>query len=552
MEKHCDLSEIADAFQQNDQYWWYHLQGLFRANATLQWSTLTAPSLHLGFNQQTLLSRAPEYNRHLTLATCDISPHSAHACRNIVASGMESDGVEDQYRLAEQYIPDPTVGSTIPFVMAASLISACPGPQCERSLAYLHSCCRICQFKQQLRCQNTILLHLNNARFIDAERLRFESLKHLLMGIPLVAQSGDPDALGLLECFFDLFNDVKGWIHLPDRDDKLLRAFNDADTAGHILYPMRTLEQYCGEEIDTLDREIDEIGTSALYDVMLRPAGIGLEVYNLHTNPGEDVDLARKHDPSPTRLGGEYTPLNPPVIRLLFRPIEPDMSLASFGPPLFGNLFPNNSKTGTNARQTSTFIDLFGSNHNTDRLSSHIPCATHMSGLTKVEPTVPSDTQLVLTWSEENHFPTFPGLAGHSRDRSSSDHSQIGCCDNAVQLYQDNISHYEMTRDASSEPICLIDDCASPPRTTLFDEYKTNNHHNASFQPEIYLSPEEYAKTEQQKKRCKAHQRVKQSGRTRRAHIREYHASILPRVHKGSEPNQLRATSKHLCWRSKA
>lgn len=72
------------------------------------------------------------------------------------------------------------------------------------------------------------------------------------------------------------------------------------------------LDNYCEQQIMPIKSEIDQISLMALKDVLLAPAGIGLEVEYLDLSPGQDGTLHRftRHGQS-IHLG---------VQRLLYRP----------------------------------------------------------------------------------------------------------------------------------------------------------------------------------------------------------------------------------------
>lgn len=80
------------------------------------------------------------------------------------------------------------------------------------------------------------------------------------------------------------------------------------------------LEDYCSQVIELPDREIEELGIKALTDILMAPAGYGLEVINLHDNPGSQVDVVSYASPSPSNFEGSFSSADPPVARLFFFP----------------------------------------------------------------------------------------------------------------------------------------------------------------------------------------------------------------------------------------
>ena len=73
----------------------------------------------------------------------------------------------------------------------------------------------------------------------------------------------------------------------------------------------QTVEKYCDDQVMPMGSEIDNIGLSALKDVLLSPAQIALEVMYLDRSAGDEVNLHR-FDP----ISG-YTCA---TVRLLYRP----------------------------------------------------------------------------------------------------------------------------------------------------------------------------------------------------------------------------------------
>lgn len=235
----------------------------------------------------------------------------------------------------------------------------------------------------------------------------------------------------------------------------------------------QTVDYYAGTEIELPDREIDELGLTALYNILLEPLGIGLEVYNLHDNPGATVDLAREHPPKPSLLGGVYTPLNPPIICLLFRPTHYDLiykqpaqhcvqvqlargfgcvPFASTSPRMcFDAPFSEASNTGEDGRDFTIWHSLFASGNGLGAGN-----ALHQ-----------------LSHALKVASPTDAISAGGSR---------------------------------------LQDRPTSPPRSDLFPESQTNCHWNIDFQPQVIENPEEHNKREKEARRRR---REQQSERTK-------------------------------------
>lgn len=67
------------------------------------------------------------------------------------------------------------------------------------------------------------------------------------------------------------------------------------------------------DDLTRANTEIDEVGVRALFDVILKEPGMGLEVINLHRGVGEEVDVV-SHMPEGALVHEEA------IVRLLFRP----------------------------------------------------------------------------------------------------------------------------------------------------------------------------------------------------------------------------------------
>ena len=78
----------------------------------------------------------------------------------------------------------------------------------------------------------------------------------------------------------------------------------------------RDVREYCNMAIIPSSSEIDEVSIRALFDLLLKPAGIGLEVSHLDRSPGQEVNA---HSYFPSGADGHPLP-DFPVVRLLYRP----------------------------------------------------------------------------------------------------------------------------------------------------------------------------------------------------------------------------------------
>lgn len=78
----------------------------------------------------------------------------------------------------------------------------------------------------------------------------------------------------------------------------------------------KSVVEYCRSAIEPNGSEIEQYGIVALTELLLKPAGFGLEIFYLDRSPGEEVHTYKFHDPSDS---GRVL-FEGPVIRLLYRP----------------------------------------------------------------------------------------------------------------------------------------------------------------------------------------------------------------------------------------
>ncbi|RKU44269.1 hypothetical protein DL546_000489 [Coniochaeta pulveracea] len=150
--------------------------------------------------------------------------------------------------------------------------------------------------------------------------------------------------------FVQIFDAILQLIPFPDGRidavDMLVHRFNDADNANNLLYYARLLasswlksgtpeaedyvpflldmggiDEYCDNVINIPNREIEEVGLRILWNVLLKPTDMVLEIAYLDRSVGEEVNTYRIPDEAtgrdPSTLG--------PLICLLFRPDHYDI-----------------------------------------------------------------------------------------------------------------------------------------------------------------------------------------------------------------------------------
>ena len=74
--------------------------------------------------------------------------------------------------------------------------------------------------------------------------------------------------------------------------------------------------QYCKISVEPHLSEIEHVGITAIFDLLLKPIGFGLEVLYLDRSPGNEVNTyeLKSIESDESKL------LNVPIIRLLYRP----------------------------------------------------------------------------------------------------------------------------------------------------------------------------------------------------------------------------------------
>ncbi|KAI1408266.1 cysteine proteinase [Hypoxylon sp. FL1857] len=136
---------------------------------------------------------------------------------------------------------------------------------------------------------------------------------------------------------FDLFNEIiAAMSNGQDAMPFVVNKFNTPDSSQSIVYHQRLLasswlkgnyaqyepwiaggvETYIQDTIMPTDREIDHVGVVLLYDVLLKPANIVLEIAYLDRSEGAEVNVHRM----PEEANGQDPAALGPMIYLLYRP----------------------------------------------------------------------------------------------------------------------------------------------------------------------------------------------------------------------------------------
>lgn len=180
------------------------------------------------------------------------------------------------------------------------------------------------------------LIRTGDSARVQAEAVRLKSMNNLLS---VLRQDADiyeefvQETLDLLE---------RTRVDMNEDDGRnLLASFNDDGISAAVITHFKlitsawmktnaalylpfmlneTIDQYCSTKIDPYAVEIEHLGIQALFDAVIKPAGIAMDVLYLDRSAGDEVNtISWQVDNS----SGHY--LSIPTIRLLYRPGHYDL-----------------------------------------------------------------------------------------------------------------------------------------------------------------------------------------------------------------------------------
>ncbi|KAK4983262.1 hypothetical protein LTR50_007340 [Elasticomyces elasticus] len=244
-------------------------------------------------------------------------------------------------RLSQEYQPDvtgPLVGERQPSTAIASEYALADPVYRAKTAAlpqrYSHyRTCRgdgRCGWRAVAFGYFEALVHIGDAgKFLD-EETRLRSLNNILN-----AAGQDPYVYeDFTDETFDLMRKISASLQTGNADATLLACFNDPVIEQSVIQHMRMLtaawmrthadvyepfvlpqsvDEFCASSIDPYPAEIEHIGISALTDVLLKPAGISLEISYLDRSIGDEVNVHRMDADAPDGFASG-------TIRLLYRP----------------------------------------------------------------------------------------------------------------------------------------------------------------------------------------------------------------------------------------
>lgn len=180
------------------------------------------------------------------------------------------------------------------------------------------------------------LLRAGNVNKLDHEKGRLDSLGNMLANI------GYPRDIWIdfAEEAFELLDKLANSLRNMDGQAEtiLLRTFNDMNESMAIITYVKLLasawvqthaedfmhfvdngdvKAYCSNYIEPTQCEADNVGIAALAEALIKPAGLGLEVWYLDRSPGEEINRSFYAEPT----DAHHRPIaGAPMLRLLYRP----------------------------------------------------------------------------------------------------------------------------------------------------------------------------------------------------------------------------------------
>ncbi|KAG6005301.1 hypothetical protein E4U21_000276 [Claviceps maximensis] len=174
---------------------------------------------------------------------------------------------------------------------------------------------------------------------IEGEVARLKSLNHLLSTV-----GGYDYYEDFADEAFDLLRQVATIIDKPQAAHDLVRQrWNDTEVEGSLMFYFRLLaatflkanaityegfipdgqnmESYCSQNIEVVNREIEQLGIIALVNILLKPVDFVLEIAYLDRSPGDRVNRYR----FPEEANGKDALDLGPIIYLLYRPDHYDI-----------------------------------------------------------------------------------------------------------------------------------------------------------------------------------------------------------------------------------
>ncbi|KAG6040917.1 hypothetical protein E4U41_006638 [Claviceps citrina] len=207
---------------------------------------------------------------------------------------------------------------------------------------------------------------------VEGEVARLKSLNHLLSTV-----GGYDYYEDFADEVFTLLREVAIIMDKPQEAHDLVRQrWNDSEVEGSLIFYFRLLAatflkandatyepfipggqsvaDYCSQNIEVINREIEQLGIIALVNILLKPLNFVLEIAYLDRSPGSQVNRYR----FPEEANGKDVIDLGPIIHLLYRPDHYDI--------LYQPLAVHQAASTTSPPQLTLHINrVAGFSHNT-------------------------------------------------------------------------------------------------------------------------------------------------------------------------------------------
>ncbi|KAF2104765.1 cysteine proteinase [Rhizodiscina lignyota] len=318
-------------------------------------AALLAPPRQHGIAAATRVLNAPAFKQHLLqhnpLRNRDHHAFAPGEFDRMAANGAgasdfgpSEEELAQLQKLSAEYVPEvsgPLVSERIPTsAITAEYARADPVYQAKTAAipqrySYYRTCKGdgFCGWRAIGFCYYETLLRLGDKQKFLEEQARIRSLGNLLQAVGHsrdIYEDWEDEAI-------DLLRTLPTCATVEESSAALLSAFNDTVRSMNIITYLKVLtgawmrthsedyepfiqgqnfDDYVSRNIEATQSEIEHLGLSALFDVLLKPAGFALEVMYLDRSAGTEL---YPHRMEPTDNAGMVLP-NSPTLRLLYRP----------------------------------------------------------------------------------------------------------------------------------------------------------------------------------------------------------------------------------------
>ncbi|KAI1779221.1 cysteine proteinase [Hypoxylon cercidicola] len=272
-------------------------------------------------------------------------PHQTHNHRNIKMEPQLPNDIAQQEAAAREYkpqLPGPSVGDKRPSSIITEEYAKADPTYVAKTMALPHTYSHYRPIKGDGNCgwraiafgYFETLARCGDINQAQGELARLASLDSYIENVggtePWVYEDMTKEMQDLLNTIITAISNGQ------DAMPFVMDRFNNNTVSEAIVYYQRllasswlkgnfaqyqpwidtTVEHYIEETINPVGREIDHIGVVLLYDVLLKPAGMVLEIAYLDRSEGHEVNVHRM----PEEANGQDPSILGPIIYLLYRP----------------------------------------------------------------------------------------------------------------------------------------------------------------------------------------------------------------------------------------